>query len=135
MDIETIEQLICVLEESPNEELCVQKGDYKIHVKKGQRPASAAKQPKVSTKKPVESGVCEPRELFIKAPIVGMFHQSNGLAEVGSEIAEGQIVGSIESMKLPNNITSKVSGIVVEVLVEDGMPVEFGQPLFKLEPL
>lgn len=135
MDIETIEQLICVLEGSNNEELCVQKGDYKIRIKRGQKPASAPKQPRVSAKRPAEHAASEPQELLINAPMVGMFHRPNDLAEVGSEIAEGQIVGSIESMKLPSDVVARVSGRVVEVLVEDGMPVEFGQPLFRLEPL
>ena len=66
--------------------------------------------------------------------MVGMFHVVDGIARVGAEVSEGQVVGSIESMKLANDIVSEVAGRVREVLVEDGMPVEYGQPLYRLEP-
>ena len=136
MDVEKIEQLIRVLEGSPNEELCIQKGDYKVCIKKGSKPAVAPKPPKPSKApaapaSPIKAE--EPEGLFITAPMVGMFRLTSELAEVGSEVSKGQVVGSIESMKIKNDIVSRVSGTVAEVLVEDGMPVEYGQPLFRLE--
>ncbi len=133
MDIDKIEELIHVLEGSPNEELCVQKGDYRVHIKKG------AAQPPMPTKKaampaaPSVQTIVGPKDKFINSPMVGIFHTVDGIAQVGATVSEGQAVGSIESMKLSNDITSNVSGTVVEVLVEDGMPVEYGQPLFRIE--
>lgn len=134
MDVERIEELIRVLEGSPNEELCVQKGDYRVCIKKGRKPAPAP----VRTARP--SGATapvqqtQPTEHFINAPMVGIFHLAAGVAKVGATMTEKQVVGSIESMKLANDVTSTIAGTVLEVLVEDGMPVEYGQPLFRVEP-
>ena len=135
MDVEKIEELIRVLEGSPNEELCVQKGDYKVCIRKGPKPApTPAKTSAQPVGAPVPAPKVEPEERFVTAPMVGMFHVVDGIAEVGAAVSEGQVVGSIQSMKLANDIVSHVAGIVAEVLVEDGMPVEYGQPLFRLEP-
>jgi acetyl-CoA carboxylase biotin carboxyl carrier protein len=133
MDVDKIEELIRVLEGSPNEELCVQKGDYRVCIKKGAKPApTPVKKASPPTTGPVEAPA-QPKERFITAPMVGIFHVVDGIAQVGSAVTEGQVVGSIESMKLPNDIKSSVAGVVVEALVEDGMPVEYGQPLFRVE--
>lgn len=132
MDVQKIEELIRILEASPTEELCVQKGDYKVCIRKGKKP------PVAQAKKPVAGDSPAPpshtTERYITAPMVGIFHVVDGIAHVGATVIEGHVVGAIESMKLTNDIRSKVSGVVKEVLVEDGMPVEYGQPLFKVEP-
>ena len=133
MDVDKIEQLIRVLEGSPNEELCVQKGDYRVCIKKGAKPApTPVRKASPPAAAPVEAPA-QPKERFITAPMVGIFHVVDGIAQVGSAVTEGQVVGSIESMKLPNDIESSVAGVVVGALVEDGMPVEYGQPLFRVE--
>jgi len=134
MDIAKIEELIRVLEASPNEELCVQKGDYRVRIKKGPKPASA---PEARTPRPASAAAApappQPKEHFITAPMVGIFHVVQDAATVGATVTEGQVVGSIESMKLTNEIKSHTAGKIVEVMVEDGMPVEYGQQLFRLE--
>lgn len=133
MDVEKIEELIRLLEGSPNEELCVQKGDYRVCIKKGAKPASPqtrrTAQPSAA---PAVVSQAQPKELFVKAPMVGIFHVVDGIAHVGASVSEGQVVGSIESMKLANDVVSKVAGTVLEVMVEDGMPIEYGQPLFRV---
>ena len=73
--------------------------------------------------------------IFIDAPMVGMFHVVDGLAEVGGIITAGQVVGSIESMKLLNDVKTQESCCLAEILVEDGMPVEYGQHLYRIEPI
>ena len=75
----------------------------------------------------------------IKAPMVGTFYrspspESTPFVEVGQDTEEGQVVCIIEAMKLMNEIKSEVKGKIVEVLIENGQPVEFGQPLFLIEP-
>ena len=133
MDIEKIEELIRVLESSPNEELCVQKDDYRVCIKKGAKPArTAAKKPAQHGAAPAQAAKPQPEEHLITAPMVGMFHMVEGVARVGASVSEGQVVGSIESMKLGNDIIARISGTVLEVLVEDGMPIEYGQPLFRV---
>ncbi len=134
MDVKRIEELIEVLEASPTEELCVQKGEYKVCIRKGRkpRPTQTVKIAAASSNSPAPQA--QSAERFINAPMVGIFHVHDGAARVGATVNEGDVVGAIESMKLDNDIKSQVSGIVAEVLVEDGMPVEYGQPLFRLEP-
>jgi len=86
--------------------------------------------------KPAES---TDRRIIIKSPMVGTFYRAPSpdapaFAEAGQDIEPGQVVCIIEAMKLMNEIKSEVAGRVVEVLTENGEPVEFGQPLFAVEP-
>ena len=79
------------------------------------------------------------RRVVVKSPMVGTFYRSPApdappFVEVGQDLHVGQVVCIIEAMKLMNEIKSEVAGRVVEVLVENGSPVEYGQPLFSLEP-
>ncbi|MFG2164262.1 acetyl-CoA carboxylase biotin carboxyl carrier protein [Micromonospora chersina] len=76
----------------------------------------------------------------VRAPVVGTFYRSPepGAAPfvaVGDVVRPGQVVGIVEAMKLMNEVTAGQAGRVVEVLVEDGKPVEYDQPLIALEPL
>ncbi len=78
--------------------------------------------------------------LMIKSPIVGTFYrkpnpESASFVEVGQQVKVGDVVCIIEAMKLFNEIETEVAGEIVEILVEDGTPVEFDQPLFSVKPL
>ncbi|MBN2071362.1 MAG: acetyl-CoA carboxylase biotin carboxyl carrier protein [Candidatus Krumholzibacteriota bacterium] len=75
----------------------------------------------------------------IVSPMVGTFYQASGpekepFVEIGSVVEAGQVVCIIEAMKLMNEIESDRNGIVRKILVKDSQPVEFGQPLFLIEP-
>jgi acetyl-CoA carboxylase biotin carboxyl carrier protein len=75
----------------------------------------------------------------IPSPMVGTFYRASGpgeapFVEVGDRVRNGQTVCIIEAMKLMNEIESEVSGRVVEILVQNGEPVEFGQPLMRINP-
>ena len=75
----------------------------------------------------------------IKSPMVGTFYSApepgaEPYAKAGSRVAAGQVVCIIEAMKIMNEIESEVVGVVREVLVENAQPVEFGQPLFRVDP-
>jgi acetyl-CoA carboxylase biotin carboxyl carrier protein len=81
----------------------------------------------------------ESHRIVIKSPMVGTFYRSPApdappFAEVGQDLEVGQVVCIIEAMKLMNEIKSEVAGRIAEILVENGAPVEFGQPLFVVEP-
>ena len=65
--------------------------------------------------------------------MVGIFHSAGNAITEGIAVKAGQSVGAIESMKLMNDVISEHEGTVAEVLVDDGMPVEYGQMLFRLE--
>ena len=74
----------------------------------------------------------------ITSPMVGTFYRSSSpgakaFVEVGSQVKEGDTLCIIEAMKLLNEIEAEVSGTVKEILVDNGSPVEFGQPLFVIE--
>ncbi len=75
---------------------------------------------------------------YIKSPMVGTFYrapspESKSFADVGTKVVENSVVCIIEAMKIMNEIQSEVKGTVVEVLVENGQPVEYGQKLFKVK--
>jgi acetyl-CoA carboxylase biotin carboxyl carrier protein len=75
----------------------------------------------------------------VKSPIVGTFYEAPGpgalpFVKPGDQVAAGQVLCIIEAMKLMNEIESDASGEVVKVLVNNGQPVEYGQPLFAIRP-
>ncbi|MCL2315054.1 MAG: acetyl-CoA carboxylase biotin carboxyl carrier protein [Proteobacteria bacterium] len=98
----------------------------------------AAESPKaVASVAPME--VVEPQGHVIVSPFVGTFYRAPGpeqppFAELGSNVRKGQALCIVEAMKLMNEIEADVSGKVVAILVDNAQPVEFGQPLFRLEP-
>ena len=80
----------------------------------------------------------EPVGLVIKSPMVGTFYRAGSpgakpLADIGQAIKAGEAVCIIEAMKIMNEIESDHGGTITQVLVENGQPVEFGQPLFIVE--
>ena len=104
--------------------------EYVTGVPQPQAPAASAAQ------KPVDEG----RRIVIKSPMVGTFYRAPApdappFAEVGQDLEVGQVVCIIEAMKLMNEIKSEVAGQIVDIFVQNGDPVEFGQPLFAVEPL
>jgi acetyl-CoA carboxylase biotin carboxyl carrier protein len=100
-------------------------------------PATASGAPVPAPAAPVEPVVDGAEHRLILAPIVGTFFRAPepGAApfvEVGDLVESGQVIGIVEAMKLMNHITAEQAGKVVEVLVDDGDPVEFQQPLIAL---
>ena len=94
--------------------------------------------PSAPTRAPVEAAG-EKKGHLITSPFVGTFYRSPApdqpaYAEVGTAVKKGQVLCIIEAMKLMNEIESEVAGKVAEVLAQNGQPVEFGQPLFRIEP-
>jgi acetyl-CoA carboxylase biotin carboxyl carrier protein len=79
-------------------------------------------------------------EIDIKSPMIGTFYrspspESASYVDVGSEVNVETVVCLIEAMKVMNEIKAEVKGVVTQVLIENGKPVEFGQPLYKVRPL
>ena len=76
--------------------------------------------------------------IYVKSPMVGTFYraaspESKAFAEVGTKVVETSVVCIIEAMKIMNEIQAEIKGTVVEALVENGQPVEYGQRLFKVK--
>lgn len=138
MDISEIERLLSILQDSRISELEVSVGDAKVRLRKPAAPSVARTPPApTETAEPAsESEPAEeptPTEIYIVAPMVGMFHSIDAISAVGAAVKVGQVVGVIESMKLMNDVMSEHDGVIAEILIEDGMAVEYGQNLFRLE--
>jgi acetyl-CoA carboxylase biotin carboxyl carrier protein len=135
-EIQQIEQLLQFMTEHNLEEFEYSRGDLRIRLRK---PSSGA----ASSSSPASSGGGEARggeDLhLIKSPIVGTFYGARTpgaepFVKVGSHVESGQTLCIVEAMKLMNEIESDASGEIVRVYVENGQPVEYGQPLFGLRP-
>jgi acetyl-CoA carboxylase biotin carboxyl carrier protein len=149
MDLRKLKKLIDLVQESGIAELEITAGEEKVKIVKGgvvsvsappviampaAAPASApapAAAPAGETRDPGQEGH------VVKAPMVGTFYRSPSpdakvFVEVGQAVKEGDTICIIEAMKLMNEIEADASGVVKAILVENGQPVEYGQPLFIL---
>ncbi len=141
-----IEEMLQLMESRGLVELEMEHQGLRIRLKKASSsPApqlveyvAGVPQPAVahSPAKPSEE---EGRRIIIKSPMVGTFYRAPApdappFAEIGQDLEMGQVVCIIEAMKLMNEIKSEVAGRIVDVLAQSGDPVEFGQPLFAVEP-
>jgi acetyl-CoA carboxylase biotin carboxyl carrier protein len=84
---------------------------------------------------PTPAAPAEPAGHVVKSPMVGTFYRSSApgsapFVEIGSSVKQGETVCIIEAMKLLNEIETDAAGVIKQILVENGQPVEFGQPLF-----
>ena len=102
-------------------------------------PQSRVDRLEIATQEP-SSGVTKKDLIEIKSPMVGTFYKAPApdakpYVEIGQIIRPGQVVCIVEAMKLMNEIEAESTGRIVEVLVENAKPVQYGQPLFLLEPI
>jgi len=145
IDKQYIQELADLLSENNLTEISVKEGEKEIIIKKEKEVVAGVSSSVVSAAIPASSGaeafVCTPIEKKgkpITSPMVGTFYtasspDSKPFVELGSTIKEGQVVCIIEAMKLMNEIEADATGKVVEICVEDGQPVEFGQVLMYVE--
>ncbi|HEY4371286.1 MAG TPA: acetyl-CoA carboxylase biotin carboxyl carrier protein [Burkholderiales bacterium] len=150
MDLRKLKTLIELVETSGISELEVTEGEEKVRiVKSGGAPVGGmmmvpaqhapmmAAAPAAAAA-PTAAPVAELAGFVVKSPMVGTFYRSSSpsspaFADIGSKVAEGDTVCIIEAMKLMNEIPAEKSGTVTQILVENGQPVEYGQPLFVIE--
>jgi len=112
----------------------IQQDDFVSSAPVSTPSAASAPVAQTSMPQPVATG-----EIEIKSPMIGTFYrapspESANYAEVGTEVNPETVVSIIEAMKVMNEIKAEVKGVITQVLVENGKPVEFGQPLFKVRP-
>ena len=154
MNIKEIKEMIELMNDNGLSELELQKNGLTIRLRKGAGgyveqvaapvavsayPAKASASSAVPAASPEASAAAGGKHDEIKSPMVGTFYKaaspdSPSYVKPGDEIEEGQVVCIIEAMKLMNEIKSEVKGRLISVLVENTDPVEFGQPLFLIEP-
>lgn len=136
MNVERVEALAKLLAGSRAGELTVETAAWRVALRRS--PARAAGPPATLPSPPPGAAAGEPGvpdEYWVTAPLVGVFRQASPRVAVEDQVSEGQIVGAIESMKILSPLISEHDGEVTELLVEDGQPVEFGQPLLQIRTL
>jgi acetyl-CoA carboxylase biotin carboxyl carrier protein len=160
MDLRKLKTLIDLVAESGIAELEITEGDGKVRIVKSpqqvamgyapmqpvamapdaQRSMQAA-EPAAAPPAPVAAAPAEPAAPsghVLKSPMVGTFYRSanpnsSSFVEIGSQVKEGDTLCIVEAMKLMNEIEADHAGTVKAILVENGQPVEYGQPLFIIE--
>ena len=151
MDLRKLKTLIDLVAESGIAELEVTEGEDKVRIVKtpayapapaapltfaAPHPSAPAQSAASPALVPVEPEA--PAGYVVKSPMVGTFYRSPSpgapsFIEVGGTVKEGQTICVIEAMKLMNEIEADASGTIKAILVENGQPVEYGQPLFVIE--
>jgi len=152
IDYEEISKLVSFLEEKHLTEFELEVEGFKIKISRALAQATppakaAASNPTaqaepVQTSTPAAAAISQAPDQFhyITSPMVGTFYRapnpaSPSFVEIGEEIKKNQTLCIIEAMKLMNEIESDIDGVVTEIYVENGKPVEFGQRLFAIQPL
>ncbi len=146
MDLRKLKKLIDLVQESGISELEVTEGEEKVRIAKQMSaapvahqiyaPAPVAAAPAAPAAAPAAAAApAQPAGHEVKSPMVGTFYRASSpeakaFVEVGDSVKEGQTLCIIEAMKLLNEIESDATGVVKAILIENGQPVEFGEPLF-----
>ena len=143
MDLRKLKTLIDLVQQSGIAELEISEGEERVRISRGGVAAPATSAPPASPAvfaaaapevQAPEAKPAEPEGHVIKSPMVGTFYRSSApgakaFVEVGQTVKAGDTICIIEAMKLLNEIESDKDGVVKAVLVENGQPVEYGQPL------
>ena len=154
MDIRKIKKLISLLEESNIDELEIKEGEESVRISRGSHSAHAGLQTYAQPAPPPVATLAEPPKAdtsaddtptsksslsgtAINSPMVGTFYRSPSpgsapFVEVGQSVKPGDVICIVEAMKMMNQIEADSAGVVEAILVEDGEPVEFGQPLVSI---
>jgi acetyl-CoA carboxylase biotin carboxyl carrier protein len=149
VNIKEIKEMINLMNENGLMELEVEKEGMRIRLKKTGTGAEAYASPMIVERQRVDSvskdeanqaREADSKSVEIRSPMVGTFYrapspESAPYVEVGQVVEPGQVICIIEAMKLMNEIKSEVKGKIIEVLVDNAEPIEFGQPIFLIEPV
>ena len=145
MDLRKLKKLIDLVEESGIAEIEVTEGEEKVRITRATAAqhvfaAPAAIAPVAAAPAPAVSAAPAVRDLSNaqKSPMVGTFYRAPGpnapaFVEIGQQVKAGDTLCIIEAMKLMNEIEAEKSGVIKEILVDNGTPVEYGEPLFIIE--
>ena len=143
--VELTRRLATLLGELGLSEVEVEAADVRVRVQRAAAPVVAAPAPAAAPllattdERPLVADVVSPTLVTVEAPMVGTFYRASSptadpYVQEGDAVKEGQVVCIIEAMKLMNEIESKLGGRVARNLVENGQAVEYGQPLFLIDP-
>ena len=149
MDTKAIEELIAIMDKAELTALRVDDGETKIELERNHGPLSSTALPLMADRvSALLAGKTESHEaaavedadessILVRSPMVGMFYISpspdeDPFVKVGQEVLSGQTLAIVEAMKMMNEITAPVPGIITEVLAGNGTQVEYDQPLFRI---
>ncbi len=148
MDIRKVKKLIELLEESNIDELEIHEGEESVRISRNSgrvaaapvaAPVYAAVPAPAPAAAPVEApaAAAEPEGHILRSPMVGTFYRSpspgaKAFVEEGQSVNAGDVLCIVEAMKMMNQIEADKSGTIGKILVEDGQPLEFDQPLFTI---
>ena len=142
MDIQKIEKLIEFIKSSEIAEIEIHEGDDSIRINRYSNvpaiPQAMPIAPPIATQQPISQAVTDdnkPKGHIITSPMVGTFYRSPSptskpFIEEGQMVTEGETLCIIEAMKILNQITADKAGIITKILLDNGIPVEYGEPLF-----
>lgn len=159
MDIAEIRRLVKLVEKHDIEELKIEENDFKISINKGKSPGVPQFQTPFITQPqtgslnidsfqhqhkeaPIHEVTTEKKKdenvLEVCAPMVGTFYRApspdlDPYVNIGDQVKSGQVLCIIEAMKLMNELEAEISGEIIEILVENGQPVEYNQPIFLIK--
>jgi len=146
-DLKTIEHLVALMSQNDLSEIDLREGDLRIRVRRGPLGASVVTGTAAPAPAPAAAPAAPPaapakpdrRLVEIKSPTPGTFYaKSNPDAEayvrVGARVQANTVVCLIEAMKLFTEIQAECAGVMTEILIENGQPVEYGQVLFRVDP-
>ena len=151
MDIRKVKKLIELLEESGIDELEIKEGEESVRISRHSKtPAQQFYAPQMQAPAPAAAPVAAPvaaaaeapaapklNGFVVKSPMVGTFYRtpaptSPAFVEVGQTVKVGDTICIVEAMKMMNHITAEKAGVIESILVENGQPVEYDQPLFTI---
>jgi acetyl-CoA carboxylase biotin carboxyl carrier protein len=141
--LELTRRLASLVNELGLSEVEIESGDVRVRVQRAgttaPAPLPAAAAPVVADERPLVSDAVSPALVTVEAPMVGTFYRASSptaepYVQEGDAVKEGQVLCIIEAMKLMNEIEAKIAGRVARILVENGHAVEYGQPLFLIDP-
>ncbi|MDG9924557.1 MULTISPECIES: acetyl-CoA carboxylase biotin carboxyl carrier protein [unclassified Pseudomonas] len=153
MDIRKVKKLIELLEESGIDELEIREGEESVRISRHSKQPAYAPQPvyaaapapaaaPVAAAAPAVAADAAPAAAklnghVVRSPMVGTFYRaasptSANFAEVGQSVKKGDILCIVEAMKMMNHIEAEASGVIESILVDNGQPVEYDQPLFTI---
>jgi acetyl-CoA carboxylase biotin carboxyl carrier protein len=154
-DLNQVRELLAILNQTNIEELCLKSDNFELTIRKGAVAGIAAGTTEmganaatvipnlvIASEPAVVVPTIQPDKnwIDITSPMVGTFYRAPApdepsFVEIGSIVRPGQTVCIIEAMKLMNELEAEVGGEIMEILVENGKPVEFGQPLMRVKPV
>ena len=150
MDLRKVKKLIELIETSDIHEIEIVEGEESVRITRGSglanssgakahneinSPTASSPSPAVAESIPDQSS--KEQGYLVRSPMVGSFYTSpapgaSPFVDIGQTVSVGDVLCIVEAMKMMNQIESDKSGVIVEILVEDGDPVEFDQPMFRI---